>query len=424
MQNSKTKLAVIPLLSKKIDLLFPSNASFEIALSTSLKVPQYAKGKISLSKIFTEGVNFVEKYSTRSGISFLSAGSGPKFSHKEEDVWCIDYRGVLTLSVCKDTYNELGLVGKRVAFGKGKSKQGDGRHGVCSRYFFFSHQPRYAITLISNPFSVVISIPLYAKDAESVKIRAHREAALKRWEERRAKEIGSSLWNVLAFSESTSPEELDTALQVLVKDQVAAPFEIVSVRYQKAVLEDVHVPIVRLTPRPQNKLGLNQQEDEDWCETMEGLFEWVGMAGLGATRLNANDRVDPFVAVYQPPSPTRVGTVTHLQWSGFIAPLFVQSLVEFMSHHLVQSLQTDRPDFLSIFSHACTWAPVSYISLKAQTGRTDVRPPLRDPTRDVEDSWCLIATAPQHGASLDVHNAKKCAWVIAESVGKHDSRLG
>ncbi|KAJ3876178.1 ribonuclease P 40kDa subunit-domain-containing protein [Lentinula edodes] len=407
MQNSKTKLAVIPLLSKKvvfhlitIDLLFPSNPSFETALSTSLKIPQYAKGKTSLYKIVTEGVNFIGKYSTRSGISFLSAGSGPKFSHKEEDVWCIDYRGVLTLSVCKDTYNGFGLVGKRVAFGKGKSKQGDGRH--------------------------VISIPLYAKDAESVKIRTQREAALKRWEERRAQEIGSPLWNILAFSESMSPEELDTALQVLVKDQVAAPFEIVSVRCQKAVLEDVHVPVVRLTPRPrpQNKLGLNQQEEEDWCETMEGLFEWVGMAGLGATRLKANDRVDPFVAVYQPPSPTRVGGVTHLRWSGFIGPSFVQSLVEFMSHHLVQSLQTDRPDFLSISSHACTWAPVSYVSLKAQTGRTDVRPPLRDPTRDVEDSWCLIATAPQHGASLDAHNAKECAWVLAESVGKHDSRLG
>ncbi|KAH7867813.1 ribonuclease P 40kDa subunit-domain-containing protein [Lentinula edodes] len=223
-----------------------------------------------------------------------------------------------------------------------------------------------------------------------------------------------------------SPEELDTAFQVFVKYQVAAPFEIVSVRYQKAVLEDVHVPVVRLTPRPrpQNKLGLNQQGEEDWCETMEGLFEWVGMAELGATRLKANDRVDPFVAVYQPPSPTRVRSVTHLQWTGFIGPLFVQSLVEFTSHHLVQSLQTDRPDFLSISSHACTWAPVSYISLKAQTGGTDVRPPLRDPTRDVEDSWCLIATAPQHGASLDAHNAKECAWVLAESVGKHDSRLG
>ncbi|KAJ3848625.1 ribonuclease P 40kDa subunit-domain-containing protein, partial [Lentinula lateritia] len=303
--------------------------------------------------------------------------------NKEEDVWCIDYRGVLTLSVCKDTYTGLGLVGKRVAFGKGNA---------------------------------VISIPLYAKDAESVKIRAQREAALKRWEERRAQEIGSSLWNVLAFSESMSPE-------------VAAPFEIASVRYQKAVLEDVHVPIVRLSPRPQlqNKLGLNQQEEEDWCETMEGLFEWVGMTGLGATRLKANDRVDPFVAVYRPPSPTRVGSVTHLQWSGFIGPSFVQSLVEFISyvlHHLVQSLQTDRPDFLSISSHACTWAPVSYVSLKAQTRGMEVRPPLRDPTRDVEDSWCLIATASQQGASLDVDNAEKCAWVLAESVGKHDSRLG
>ncbi|KAJ3917426.1 ribonuclease P 40kDa subunit-domain-containing protein, partial [Lentinula edodes] len=367
----------------QIDLLFPSNVSFETALATSLKVPRYAKGKISLSKIFTEGVNFVEKYSTRRYVVYSTISS--------KDVWCIDYRGVLTLSVCKDTYNGLGLVGKRVAFGKGKSKQ-------------------------------VISIPLYAKDAESVKIRTQREAALKRWEERRAQEIGSPLWNVLAFSESMSPE-------VFVKYQVAAPFEIVSVRYQKAVLEDVHVPVVRLTPRPrpQNKLGLNQQGEEDWCETMEGLFEWVGMAELGATRLKANDRVDPFVAVYQPPSPTRVRSVTHLQWTGFIGPLFVQSLVEFISyvvHHLVQSLQTDRPDFLSISSHACTWAPVSYISLKAQTGGTDVRPPLRDPTRDVEDSWCLIATAPQHGASLDAHNAKECAWVLAESVGKHDSRLG
>ncbi|GAW03855.1 ribonuclease p protein subunit [Lentinula edodes] len=197
----------------------------------------------------------------QSGISLLSAGSGPKFSQKEEDVWCIDYRGVLTLSVCKDTYNGLGLVGKRVAFGKGKSKQGDGRH--------------------------VISIPLYAKDAESVKIRAHREAALKRWEERRAKQIGSPLWNVLAFSESMSLEELDTAFQVFVKDQVAAPFEIVSVRYQKAVLEDVHVPVVRLTPRPrpQNKLGLNQQGEEDWCETMQGLFEWVASVDLESSGL-------------------------------------------------------------------------------------------------------------------------------------------
>jgi len=49
---------------------------------------------------------------------------------EDDDVWCIDPRGVLTLSVCKNTYETLGLVGKRVTFGKGKGKQGDGRHGA------------------------------------------------------------------------------------------------------------------------------------------------------------------------------------------------------------------------------------------------------------------------------------------------------
>ncbi|KAE9406839.1 hypothetical protein BT96DRAFT_1014542 [Gymnopus androsaceus JB14] len=92
-------------------------------------------------------------------------------------------------------------------------------------------------------------------------------------------------------------------------------------------------------------------EEEDWCEAMEGLFEWVGMAGLGATRqedsllflghkiltpktvrLKANDRIDPFVAVYEPPSSTRIGNVTHLRWTGFIGPSFVQSLIDLLSY--------------------------------------------------------------------------------------------
>lgn len=33
-----------------------------------------------------------------------------------EDVWCIDSRGLLTLSVCKETYEKLGLLGKRLPF--------------------------------------------------------------------------------------------------------------------------------------------------------------------------------------------------------------------------------------------------------------------------------------------------------------------
>ncbi|KAJ3993878.1 ribonuclease P 40kDa subunit-domain-containing protein [Lentinula boryana] len=307
----------------------------------------------------------------QSGLSLLSAGSGPVFSVLEEDVWCIDHRGVLTLSVCKETYDGLGLVGKRVASGKGKAKQGDGRH--------------------------VISIPLYAKEAESAKVWVQREAAVKRWEERRVREIGSSSWNVLVFSESISAEDLKTDLEILIKDS--------------------NVDSLNIKPS-----SSQEEEEEDWCETMQGLFEWVGMAGFGSTRLKANDRIDPFVAVYEPPWPTHVGSVTHIQWTGFIRPSFVQSLIDLISHHLAQSPQADCPQFLSISSHACTWAPVAYISAKTQSqmGTTvGVTPPLRDLTKEVEDSWCLIATASLHKESLRTVNGEKlCAWVLAEYGGK------
>ncbi|KAJ3735040.1 ribonuclease P 40kDa subunit-domain-containing protein [Lentinula guzmanii] len=326
-----------------------------------------------------------------SGLSLLSAGSGPVLSVREEDVWCIDHRGVLTLSVCKETYEGLGLVGKRVASGKGKAKQGDGRH--------------------------VISIPLYAKEAESAKVWVQREAAVKRWEERRVREMGSSSWNVLVFSESISAEDLKTDLEILIKDSKNVDsLNITPVRCQKNVLQDVHIPVVRLTPRPRCQSPSEEEEEEDWCETMQGLFEWVGMAGFGSTRLKANDRIDPFVAVYEPPWPTHVGSVTHIQWTGFIRPSFVQSLIDLISHHLAQSPQAECPQFLSISSHACTWAPVAYISAKTQSqmGTTGTTP-LRDLTREVEDSWCLIATASLHKESpRTVNSEKMCAWVLAE----------
>lgn len=46
-------------------------------------------------------------------------------------------------------------------------------------------------------------------------------------------------------------------------------------------------------------------------------------------RLELNDSVDPFVAVYSLPGPSRVGTITHLRWRGFLCPAFVQSIIDF-----------------------------------------------------------------------------------------------
>lgn len=52
------------------------------------------------------------------------------------------------------------------------------------------------------------------------------------------------------------------------------------VKCQKTSMNDVHIPIVDLPPRPDS----NQDDIDDWNESLHGLFEWVGMAGLGAQR--------------------------------------------------------------------------------------------------------------------------------------------
>ncbi|KAE9406847.1 hypothetical protein BT96DRAFT_987112 [Gymnopus androsaceus JB14] len=242
-----------------LDLIFPSNESFENALETSLKAPRYLKGQVSLSKIAAESssVSFVE-----SGLSLLSAGSGPTFSTQEEDIWCIDHRGVLTLSVCKDTYNTLGLVGKRVAFGKGKAKQGDGRHGV----FFF---PFFVVVTFlrgdwitdQQPVQYSNLHPVVRQGYESSKVRAHRELALKRWEERRAREVGCRCGMFLSFSEDG--EGLETAFENLIEDRPTNPFEAVQVR------------VCQQSKKGRKKTGMRR-----WKDYLSGL----GMAGLGATR--------------------------------------------------------------------------------------------------------------------------------------------
>lgn len=48
----------------------------------------------------------------------------------------------------------------------------------------------------------------------------------------------------------------------------------------------------------------------------------------GRNRLYANDRVDPYVAVYEPPSPSSIDDVTHLCWKGLMDSTFVRSVID------------------------------------------------------------------------------------------------
>lgn len=104
-------------------------------------------------------------------------------SGSEEDSWCLDYRGLLTLCLCKDTYQTLGLVGKKLAFSKALAE----RYGESFAI--------YSLVAQKHLSSIVIHLPL-RQTSESAANRARRDAALKAWDAARERN-GSDPWPIL-----------------------------------------------------------------------------------------------------------------------------------------------------------------------------------------------------------------------------------
>lgn len=154
-------------------------------------------------------------------------------------------------------------------------------------------------------------------------------------------------------------------------------------------------------------------------------------------RLRANDRVGPYVSLYECPEPAYVGSITHLRWTGLLGPEFVQSLIDIglyavslhclsvapltpMSSASVRTLSSmaapQRP-FISITSHAFSASPVSYIPPSVSVVKEPRDGPMRLAREDGEDAWCLVATP----GSAD---SQTIDWSIVESVGQFDTRWG
>ena len=106
-------------------------------------------------------------------------------------------------------------------------------------------------------------------------------------------------------------------------------------------IRDVFVPHIELRRYPEKGA---EEDIEDWNEEVHLLLEWVGMACLGAQRyawlynsmflfinemrrLKINDRVGPYVALYEPPA-SQPGNLTHIRWQGLICPAFVQLVID------------------------------------------------------------------------------------------------
>ncbi|KAG2103143.1 ribonuclease P 40kDa subunit-domain-containing protein [Suillus discolor] len=271
------------------------------------------------------------------------------------DTWCIDPRGVLTLCVSKSLYEQLGLIGKKLPF-KG-----------C-------------------PEQYVIRIPV-RQETESVAVRVKQKAALKFWDELREEGLGK--WKVLYC-------QTDVQLGTSESD------EVVIVQPQICPSADILIPVPALTPIP-------EESTEDWDERIGDLFEWVGMACLGAQRLKANDRVNPYVAVYEVPAPSYIGDVTRITWAAFLHQSFVKDALDTVTSYLASA--TDKQAFVAITRQGCCTSPVGAIPDASFDTARD--PPLRVPEINTEDTGCFILGPGQNGN-----------FVLAQSIGQWDARWG
>lgn len=149
-------------------------------------------------------------------------------------------------------------------------------------------------------------------------------------------------------------------------------------------------------------------------------------------RLHANDRVDPYVAVYEAPSPASIDDVTHLSWRGLMDGAFVRSVIDtamyvlpppfslvrrvdatriaHLSRRSILSTSQssgDNNSFISITLHSNLTTLVSYMVESKEA-------PLRVPGPEAEDTVCLILSK----------SADRSTWAIAQSVGEWDARWG
>ncbi|KAF7309886.1 hypothetical protein MIND_00360900 [Mycena indigotica] len=344
--------------TRQVDVVFVPNELLKNELVELETV--YVSAKVELAKV----VEMAEQMQLEDKHAFTALS----INTKEDDTWCIDPRTILTMHLSGPTYQMLGggqsLVGRKV-------KASRALRGIADDY--------------------VVSLPLqlsFHKD----RIREKRNEALIAWDKQRSAGFGP--WHVAYTTDDTSET---------IRLATAYGHESFTrqVKCSLSTMTDVRVPnagIELIKPRP-----TDPDEADDWDEDMGELFEWVGMAGLGAQRLAANDRVDPFIAVYEAPESfsDTIGDITVIRWTGFLPPEFVQRVID---------VCCKSTSFAAITCHGFPTAPVAYIPLgKDGTPSGNTSPP-RIPNEDTEDSRCLV-----------ISNGR---WCLTESISAGDTRWG
>ncbi|KAJ2803684.1 hypothetical protein H4R20_002795 [Coemansia guatemalensis] len=219
------------------------------------------------------------------------------------DVYAIDGHGKLILSLCKDTYETLGLTGRQAKFP-------------------FQRNSRF-----------IVEIDLTASCMDPSKKYFQR--------------IRSRLDDVLG-----EPVEFDIGYYDA-KTGSSLVFDLPGACTHQAELVVRKVPGVLVPCISEKFLDVNRQS-EDWVEQAQELFEWIGLASNGSQAI-VSDATDSSVCAYSVPEPNTTADLELATISGLLSPKSILSVVE----ELLAEAQASKTDFF-----ACVWghedAPVSW----------------------------------------------------------------
>ena len=121
-----------------------------------------------------------------------------------DDVWCIDSRGIATLFLSKDTYEQLGIVGKPLPFKKRVKHERGTIIGVLRLRAADDEWPR-----------IVVQFSL-RRGTDTPGNVARRHAALRAWDKRREEEMGARGWHVIYCCKGTQSTCVNQSLSSLI----------------------------------------------------------------------------------------------------------------------------------------------------------------------------------------------------------------
>ncbi|KAI9886430.1 MAG: hypothetical protein M1823_001748 [Watsoniomyces obsoletus] len=196
------------------------------------------------------------------------------------------HRGVLRLSIDRETYERCGLVGTP----NGRSKSQPGRK-------------RWLVT-------IDLRVPAMRPGKKGFQ-RVQRAA------ERVLNQSIKWLFCDVSAREEPSPRPIDRYHPI----------------HKKAVphlvrLESVQVPQSIHTPIPPPEQTKNHWDREDKDEHATALHEWLGLISLNSPRIRKDDTIDPFLARYAVPDASTASTTTlvKIRWNGFIPATWVSGI--------------------------------------------------------------------------------------------------